>query len=70
MTETLEIADPLRTRPTVGRQLGNTAGAVQRLIDAGLLYPAYRIGGRVMIPQSAVDDYLERVRIDPHRASA
>lgn len=70
MTETADTTDQLRTRPAVGRQLGNTANAVQRLIDAGLLYPAYRIGGRVMIPQSAVDAYLERSRIDPHRVSA
>lgn len=70
MTENADTADQLRTRPAVGRQLGNTANAVQRLIDAGLLYPAYRIGGRVMIPQSAVDAYLERSRIDPRRAFA
>lgn len=70
MTENTDTTAQLRTRPAVGRQLGNTANAVQRLIDAGLLYPAYRIGGRVMIPQSAVDAYLERSRIDPHRVSA
>ena len=59
--------DPLRTRPEVGRQLGGaSAERVQRLIEAGKLYPAYRIGGRVVIPQSAVDDYLDRCRID-HR---
>lgn len=62
------IDDPLRTRPNVGRQLGGaSAERVQRLIDAGDLYPAYRIGGRVVIPQSAVDSYMERSRIGQGR---
>lgn len=66
----INLSDPLRTRPGVGRQLGCTPGAVQALIDRGLLYPAYKIGGRVMIPESAVRTYLERSRIDPHRSAA
>lgn len=63
------VDDPLRTRPAVGRQLGGaSAERVQRLIDAGDLFPAYRIGGRVVIPQSAVDSYMERCRIGQGRA--
>lgn len=68
---TFDINDPLLTRPTVGRQLGGaSAERVQRLIDSGDLFPAYRIGGRVVIPQSAVDGYLERSRISQGRTPA
>ena len=68
--DTTAETDPWRTRPAVGRQIGATANAVQRLIEAGLLYPAYRIGGRVLVRQSAVDAFIERSRIEPHRAAA
>lgn len=65
---TFDINDPLLTRPVVGRQLGGaSAERVQRLIDSGDLFPAYRIGGRVVIPQSAVDSYMERSRIGQGR---
>lgn len=64
-TAAVESSEKLITRPEAGRRLGGTAMVVQRLIDAGELTPAYRIGGRVMVPESAVAAYRERCRITP-----
>lgn len=57
--------DPWLTRPAVGARLGGSARLAEKLIDDGVLAPAYRIGGRVMVRQSVVDAYLESVRIEP-----
>lgn len=58
-------SDPWLTRPAVGALLGASVRLAERLIDDGEISPAYRIGGRVMVRRSAVDAYLERVRIAP-----
>ncbi|GAA4408935.1 helix-turn-helix domain-containing protein [Tsukamurella soli] len=58
----------LITRPAAARRLGATAGVVQRLIAAGHLAPAYRIGGRVMVSAEAVEAYLDAARITPASA--
>lgn len=58
-------SDPWLTRPAVGAMLGGGVRLAEKLIDDGVLAPAYRIGGRVMVRRSVVDAYLESVRIAP-----
>ena len=55
----------LVTRPNVGKRFGISVGAVQRLINAGKLAPAYRIGNRVLVPESAIEAYLATALIEP-----
>lgn len=64
-TATAATQPRLITRPAAARRMGGTAIVVQRLIDSGELAPAYRIGGRVMVPEAAVDAYIEQALIAP-----
>lgn len=63
-TALADVPDRLITRPAAGALIGGTAGVVQRLIDSGAI-SGYRIGGRVMVRESHIREYVERCRIVP-----
>lgn len=64
MATTETSSDRFITRPVAADRFGGTWKVVQRLIDLGEL-PGYRIGKRVLVRESDVDEYIERCRIEP-----
>ncbi|WP_079641629.1 helix-turn-helix domain-containing protein [Mycobacteroides abscessus] len=58
------LEDQLLSRPVAARKLGCTVPTVQRMIDRGEI-PGFRIGGRVMLWESHIREYVERCRITP-----
>ncbi|CPS12959.1 DNA binding domain, excisionase family [Mycobacteroides abscessus subsp. abscessus] len=63
MTSTT-LEDQLLSRPVAARKLGCTVPTLQRMIDRGDI-AGFRVGGRVMLWESHIREYVERCRITP-----